>query len=183
MAGWLAWNAARTGNPLYFLNGMFARPSPPVSRNEAPIGHLGVSIQTYLWATADDAGWIILALAAIGLGYYLARTRLSPDTVAPLTLLAFFPFYVYTIYSGHRALHVTQISANLYNVRFGAAMVLPAAIFTGYLAVAVRQYPGRPWRLGPLARTAGYAAICCAVAAAVALTAAGGIDTLKEVEG
>ncbi len=182
VAGWLVWNAARSGNPLYFLNGVFARPSPPVSPNEAPIGHLGSSILTYLQAMADDAGWIILALAALGLGYYLARTRLSPDTVAPLTLLAFFPFYVYTIYSGHRVLHVTQISGNLYNVRFGAAMVLPAAIFTGYLAVAVWRSPGHPRRLGPLARTAGYAALCCAVAAAVAVTATGGIDTLREAE-
>jgi hypothetical protein len=159
---------------------MFAKPL--VSRNEAAAGHLGVSIATYLWATADDTGWIILALAALGLGFYLARTRLHPDTVAPLTLLAFFPFYVYSLYSGQRALHVTQLSGSLDNVRFGAAMVLPAAIFTGYLAVAFQRRPGRPRRPGRLARTAGYAALCCAVAASVAWTAAGGIDTLREAE-
>jgi hypothetical protein len=179
IAGWFAWNAARSGDPLYFLNGMFAKQSPLVW-NEAAAGHLGVSILTYLWAMADDAGWIIIALAALGFGLYLARTRLRPDTVAPLTLLVFFPFYVDAIYSGQRTLDVTQLSGSLYNVRFGAAMVLPAAIFTGYLAVAVRRYPGRPRRPGQLARTVSYAALCGAVAAAVAVTATGRIDTLKE---
>jgi hypothetical protein len=45
---------------------------------------------------------------------------------------------VYAIYSGQRTLDVTQLSGGLYDIRFGAAMVLSAAIFTGYLAVAVR---------------------------------------------
>jgi Glycosyl transferase family 2/Dolichyl-phosphate-mannose-protein mannosyltransferase len=185
VAGWIGWNAAISGNPLYFKTGALANPSPLVSGNEADVGHLGASVLTYLRAIADDAGWIALALAAIGLGYYLAKTRLRPETVAPLTLLVFFPFYVYSLYSGQRALQVTQIGAGLYNARFGAAMVLPVAIFAGYLAVAVQRYAGRPnraSRAGTLGRTVGIAALCCAVAASVATVAAGGIDTLKEAQ-
>jgi glycosyl transferase family 2 len=185
VAGWFAWNAVISGNPLYFLDGVLARPSSPVPRNDSAAGHLGVSIMTYLDAMADDTGWIILGLAGVGLVCYLARTRLRPDMVAPLTLLVFFPFYVCSVYSGQRVLHVTAASQGLYNVRFGMVMILPAAIFVGYLAVAVQGYVRGPWRtrhVGQLANAVGHIVLCCAVVAPAAAIATGGISTLREAE-
>ena len=52
------------------------------------------------------------------------------------------PFYVYALYAGQRPLHVMQIKGNLYNVRFGLLMVLPIAIFLGYLVTPSRDRLG-----------------------------------------
>src|SRR5260370_10253787 len=97
----------------------------------------GVLAMTYLYAMADNAGTLALALGTVGFAYYLIRTRFQVSTVAPLALTVFVPFYVYALYSGQRPLHVTQISGSLYNIRFGLLMVLPTAIFMSFLLAAV----------------------------------------------
>lgn len=98
--------------------------------------------------------WIALA----GLGYYLARTRLRPETVAPLTLAVFLP----------RA--------------SGALVVLPAAIFTGYFAGDLAARAGRFFRAvaGLQAAAAVTTAVCAiAVIAVTAASWAGGIGSLR----
>jgi hypothetical protein len=124
---------------------------------------------------ADNVGWLALALSAAGLGWYLARTRLRADSLAPLVLLVIVPFYVYALYAAQRPLHVTQVNGSLYNVRFGILTVLPVALFLAYLATFVQER-SRQWR------TAGYGALCGAVAAASLLIVTGGVDTLTEPE-
>jgi putative flippase GtrA len=177
IAGWVLWNAAIFHNPFYFQDGSFAKPSLWVSHTDAAVGHWRIAAETYLYAMADNVGWLALALSAIGLGCYLVRTRLRSGSLAPLVLLVIIPFYVYALYAGQRPLHVTQINGSVYNVRFGLLTVLPVALFLGYLTVVVRERSHR-WL-----RAAGYAALCGAVAAATALVAVGGVDTLKEPEG
>jgi Glycosyl transferase family 2 len=100
--------------------------------------------------------WIALTWIALGgLGYYLARTRLRPETVAPLTLAVFLP----------RAA--------------GVLVVLPAATFAGYLAADVAsaaavRFPRTPTRL-----RAAAPAVCAIAAVAVTAAAwAGGIGSL-----
>jgi glycosyltransferase involved in cell wall biosynthesis len=134
VAAWLVWNASIFHNPMYWQDGAFAKPSLWVARNEPAIGHPWVSLHTYLIAMKDDIGLPVLLVAACGLLLYLVRTRLAPADVAPYALLALLPFYTVALVSGQRPLHVPQISGSLYNVRFGLAMVLPAAVFAGYLA-------------------------------------------------
>ena len=176
IAGWVLWNAVIFHDPLYFQTGPFAKPSLWVSHSEKAIGHWGVSALTYLYAMIDNAGAVALALGTAGFAVYLARTRFRVDTIAPLALTAFVPFYVYALYSGQRPLHVTQITGSLYNVRFGLLMVLPTAIFMGYL-VTVFTASSRTWL-----RVGGCAALAIGAVACAGLVLRGGIDTLKEAE-
>jgi hypothetical protein len=175
IAGWVLWNAVIFHDPFYFQTGPFAKPSLWVSHSEKAVGHWGVSGLTYLYAVADNAGALVLALGVVGFAYYLARTRFRISTIAPLALTAFVPFYVYALHSGQRPLHVTQISGSLYNVRFGILMVLPTAIFLSYLVTAVTDSTRRIW----LRRAASAALVVAAVAGAV-LVSRGGVDTLTE---
>jgi hypothetical protein len=174
IAGWVLWNTVIFRDPFYFQTGQYAKPSLWVSHSERAIGHLGVSAMTYLYAMADNASFSALFLATAGFGYYLFRTRLRAESVAPLALTAFVPFFVYALYSGQRPLHVAQITGDLYNIRFGLLMVLPTAIFTGFLVTVI---PGdaRAWERRATSAALLLAAIGCSV-----LVLASGIDTLAE---
>jgi Glycosyl transferase family 2/Dolichyl-phosphate-mannose-protein mannosyltransferase len=174
VAGWVLWNTVIFRDPFYFQTGQYSKPSLWVSHSERAIGHLGVSAMTYLYAMADNASFSALFLAAAGFGFYLFRTRLRAESVAPLALTAFLPFFVYALYSGQRPLHVTQITGDLYNVRFGLLMVLPTAIFTGFLVAAVPA-DARAWE-----RRATSAALLLAAVGCSLLVQYRGIDTLAE---
>ncbi len=174
MAGWILWNAVIFHDALYFQTGPFSKPSLWVSHSDKAIGHLGLSALTYLYAVIDNAGAAALLLAAVGFMTYLARTRLASYAVAPIALMAFFPFYVFALYAGQRPLHVTQIDGNLYNVRFGLLMVLPTAIFTGFLVTLVKGWSS------VLLRRAGCAALVVSALAGAGLALHGGIATLTE---
>jgi Glycosyl transferase family 2/Dolichyl-phosphate-mannose-protein mannosyltransferase len=176
IAGWILWNVAIFHDPWYFQTGPFAKPSLWVSRSDKAIGHWGLSALTYLYAMIDNAGALALALAALGFACYLLRLRRRIDAVAPLALMAFVPFYIYAVYSGQRPLHVMQISGSLYNVRFGLLMVLPTAIFLGFLVPS-----GTGSNLLWLRRGA-CAALAAATLAAAVFAARGGIDTLIEAQ-
>ncbi len=105
------------------------------------------------WFAPELAGsgsmltWIALA----GLGYYLARTRLRPETVAPLVLAVFIP----------RAC--------------GVLVVLPAALFAGYFAEDLAAGAARFFRAAAVT-----AAVCAiAVTAVAAASWAGGVGSLR----
>lgn len=173
---WVLWNQVIFHDALYFQTGAFAKPSLWVSRQELAIGHPPVAGLTYLYAMADNMGWLALALAAVGLACYLVRSRHRADAVAPLTVLIVIPFYIYALYSGQRPLHVMQLNGSLYNVRFGVLAIIPVALFAGYLASIIQDQTRRR------VRAAGYAALGAAAAASVALVCAGGVATLTEAQ-
>ncbi|SKA09391.1 4-amino-4-deoxy-L-arabinose transferase and related glycosyltransferases of PMT family [Marinactinospora thermotolerans DSM 45154] len=131
--GWVLWNAVIFGDPLFFQNGDYAKPSLWVSDQEATVGDWATSTMTYLYAIMGVAGGILPFLAVAGLVVHLVRRR----GVAPLALLVFPPFFVLALYSGQRPLHVEEITGDLYNVRFALVMLLPIALFTGCLAAEV----------------------------------------------
>ena len=176
IAGWVLWNAVIFGDPFYFQTGQFAKPSLWVSHADKAIGHWGVAAMTYLYAMADNAGYLALALGAAGFLFYLARTRLRIDSVAPVVLTVFLPFFVYALYSGQRPLHVMQINGDLYNVRFALLMTIPVAVFIGFLIAAI-PHRGQPWL-----RVAGQAALVLTAVACSALVARGGVITLTEAK-
>lgn len=134
IAAWLGWNELIFGNPFYFQFGPYSKSSLWVSTHSKAVNHWVVSLKTYSIATVDDLLWPIVALAIIGLIVYVARERLKPESLPVLSTLAMFPFFVIAVEKGLRPLHVMQIEGNLYNVRFGLLMVLPAALLIGYLA-------------------------------------------------
>jgi hypothetical protein len=114
---------------------------------------------------ADNETWPLLLLAGAGLVVLLAREwrswRSAVRTLPVLSLLVLVPFFVASLYGGQRPLHVLQIEHDLYNVRFGLIMLVPAAILAGYLVGALRR-----------ARPAMYVAAGLVVALAAGLGAA-----------
>jgi hypothetical protein len=93
--------------------------------------------------------WIALA----GLGYYLARTRLRPETVAPLALVVFLP----------RAA--------------GVLVVLPAAIFASYTAADLATHAA-----GRKTVTVMATVCAIAVIAVTAASWAGGVGSLRAAQ-
>jgi hypothetical protein len=138
VAGWMLWNQVIFGDFLNFQGGDYAKPSLWLTNTEPAIGNWWVSVKTYGIAMANNVSWPILALAACGLGLLLfrqfPRSRNNYRTLPVLSLLVIVPFFILSLYKGQRPLHVMETVGNLYNVRFGLIIVLPAAIFVGYLS-------------------------------------------------
>jgi 4-amino-4-deoxy-L-arabinose transferase-like glycosyltransferase len=134
---WIAWNLLIFGDPLYFQRGEYADASLWVTASDA-IGNGWIAFLTYFYATMNTVGPLLVVGAAGGL-VYLLRTRLRAESVIPYLPLVLFPFFVFMIYGGQRPLQVFELGATtLYNVRFGLVMILPTAVFIGYLAAQHR---------------------------------------------
>jgi hypothetical protein len=165
IAGWLAWNAARTGDPLHFLNDATA------AGFQTPAAHgLGGALAAAVRALADGAGTPALALGVVGLCCYLATTRLRARAAAPLALLVFVPCTAYAAWLG----------ASPGTAAASVAVVLPTALFTGYIAVAiqravaVQRHASRP--------AVGYALLGTVIAAVLGLNAVTGSSALREAK-
>jgi hypothetical protein len=144
IVGWLLWNWAIFGGPLLFQNGPYAKPVLFLTNSEPSIGHWAVAIKTYWYAMEDNETWPILLLAVIGLVCFIASQwrakRDAARSLPVLSLLITVPFFVVSLYTGQRPIHVLQINHDLYDVRFGLLMLVPAAIFIGYLVGSLRQF-------------------------------------------
>ncbi|MFF5294473.1 glycosyltransferase [Paractinoplanes globisporus] len=176
IAGWLVWNTAIFHNPLYWKFGEYADSSLWVKQGEAAVGHLGVATRTYWLAAEHNIGLATLVLGGLGVIAYVARNRLRQEAVAVYPLLFFGVFFVYALYAGERPLHVKEVNGELYNVRFGLIMLIPASIFAGYLISLVPSVVERLGRPG-LARLAKGAAAAGVLATALAVP---GVVTLDE---
>jgi hypothetical protein len=133
--GWMLWCQVYFGNFLGFENGPYAKPSLWVGTGELAVGNLSASFMTYWYATVDNLGLVVVGLMIAGLVAMVIRERRSLlKTLPTISLLALFPFFVAALYLGQRPLHVEQLTHELYNVRFGLLMILPASLLIGYLA-------------------------------------------------
>jgi energy-converting hydrogenase Eha subunit C len=138
---WLGWNMLIFGNPLNFQNGKYAKPSLWVGEGERAVGHLDIAAKTYWYAMVEDLGLaVVLAMVVGAIAVVVFRRRL--DSLPTLALLTVAPFFVVALTVGQRPLHVTQVSGDLYNLRFGLFMALPAAILVAYL---ISLLPTRAW--------------------------------------
>lgn len=137
IVGWAGWNWLILGNPLNFQSGEYAKPSLWVGEDEPAYGSWVIALKTYWYAMADNLGIIIIGLTVLGIVALCLRRR--ADVIPALSLLFMVVFFVAALKMGQRPLHVTQISGDLYNVRFGLLMALIAAIAIGYLASVVRS--------------------------------------------
>jgi Dolichyl-phosphate-mannose-protein mannosyltransferase len=144
IAAWVVWNWAIFGNPLDFQDGTYAKPSNWVSSGEPFIGNWVIAAKTYWYAMLDNETGSLLLLAAAGLVCLIAREWRTKKTAARslpvLSLLVIVPFFIVSLYSGQRPLHVLQISNDLYNVRFGLIMLVPTAILIGYLVGTLQRF-------------------------------------------
>jgi glycosyltransferase involved in cell wall biosynthesis/putative flippase GtrA len=152
---WVIWNWAIFGNPLDFQDGTYAKPSNWVSKGEPAIGNWLVAAKTYWFAMLDNETWPLLLLAAAGLACLIVREwrtiHGAARSLPVLSLLVLLPFFVVSLYSGQRPLHVLQIESDLYNVRFGLIMLVPTAIGVGYLAGMLRRVRPAMYVAGALA--------------------------------
>jgi putative flippase GtrA len=166
---WVIWNWAIFGSPLDFQDGTYAKPSNWVSKGEPAIGHWMVAIKTYWFAMLDNETLLVLLLAAAGLACVIARewrtVRGVGRSLPVLSLLVLLPFFVLSLYSGQRPLHVPQIEGDFYNVRFGLIMLVPAAIGAGYLVGVFRRWRPVAW---------------VAAGLVLALTVSLGVSTLRK---
>jgi hypothetical protein len=136
---WLGWNLMLFGDVLYFHAGEYAKPSLWVSEDETSVGNWSAAVATYFFAVKANVWPLVSFLALVGVATIVIRERLSDRSLPSLALLVWFPFFVVALENGQRPLHVPEISDGLYNVRFGLVMILPAAIFAGYLAGVPRS--------------------------------------------
>lgn len=133
IAGWMVWNTLIFGNPFYFQNGEYAKPSLWVDEGEQAVGNWWVALKTYFYAVTENLWLPVVVLMAVGIIVIIARERLALSTLPMLSLIVLFPFFVFALHEGMRPLHVVQVTNSVYNVRFGLPMVLLAAISIGYL--------------------------------------------------
>jgi hypothetical protein len=143
--GWMGWNQLLFNNPLYFQNGEYAKPSLWVGVGERAVGDWWISLQTYYFAMLDNLWLPVVVLMVVGIVIMAVKERLSLKILPTFSLLALFPFFVFALEQGQRPLHVLQLGTDLYNVRFGLLMILPASIFIGYL---VSLFNGHKLRAG-----------------------------------
>lgn len=143
---WLGWSFMLQDDPLYFQRGEYAKPSLWVAEGEKTVGNFKVSFLTYWYAMLENFSLPVIMLAGLGTVYFFFSViftrdegwlpKIAPEgksRLAALTLLFPFPFFVFALYQGQRPMRVEQITETLHNVRFALVMILPAAIFTGYL--------------------------------------------------
>jgi hypothetical protein len=144
IALWLGWNLLIFGNPLNFQNGKYAKPSLWVGEGERAVGDIGVAAKTYWYAVVEDLGIaVVVAMIAGAAALVVFRRRI--DSLPVLGLLTVAPFFVLALFVGQRPLHVTQVTGDLYNLRFGLLMAVPAAVLFAYL---LSRVPSRTWVVG-----------------------------------
>jgi 4-amino-4-deoxy-L-arabinose transferase-like glycosyltransferase len=131
-AAWMLWNWLIFGDPLNFQRGEYAAPALWVSSEDAVFRNLPISFLSYSYATLSTIGPMSL-LAPVALVAYLWKTRLRPDSIPILALVALFPAFVAMLYLGQRPLQVPEVTGVMYNIRFALVMALPIAIIFAFL--------------------------------------------------
>ena len=137
---WFIWNWVIFGSPIDFLKGPFssAQQTKSYIAHGAAITYqnLWMSIYTYTVASAESIGPVILVLGVVAVIVFVREHRFSPESLATLTLLVPFTFYVVAFYAGQDVMFVPDANHApyyLFNARFGAEMAAPAAVFIATL--------------------------------------------------
>jgi hypothetical protein len=130
---WLFYNWAIFGSPLNFLTGEDSAKAQTVGRQDPEIGSWPTTLHAYATAATANLGLAVIGVAVAALGFVLYRERGSARTLPVLCLLLLIPFLVLSVESGQVALGVPEINGDLYNLRFGLAPILPAALLIGHL--------------------------------------------------
>jgi glycosyltransferase involved in cell wall biosynthesis/putative flippase GtrA len=143
ICAWILWNWVIVKNPLYFQDGQFGKPSLWVASTNPVVGNWWLSFKTYWYAATDTVTWPLLVIASVGLAAsFLVEWRNKASAIHSLpvlSLLIIFPFFVACLYSGQRPMGVPQVQHYSYNVRFGLMVLVPTAVFVGYLPTAVSK--------------------------------------------
>ena len=146
IALWFIWNKIIFGDPLYFNDGPYsARSQQLVVLQEHLLftyHNLLQALRYYTIDTQQTIGSILFVLAFVAFLWFLLRNRFAPSTFGALVFLVPFPFYVAALYNGNAVIWLPGANppgAHIYmfNVRYGAQMVVPAALFLSVLVERV----------------------------------------------
>jgi len=175
---WFLWNRIIFHDFLYFQKGPYSAQGQAIHIEAQQTYHnLWQAIRYYFFTSVETCGPILFVLAAAALLLFAARKRLTVETVAVLTFLVPFAFYVLTLYSGQTGIFVPgAVPANspqqLFDVRFGSETVPAIAICLAILAHYFQQLFPLRW---PLLGKAGHLLIALVVIVQSVLIATGGI--------
>src|SRR5438552_1799292 len=150
IALWFAWNQIIFGDPLSFQDGPYSSLTQQAA--QLKVGKLFTyhniwqAIRFYTIDASQTIGIVLLALAAVGFIWFILHHRFTPTTFAALVFLMPLPFYLASLYSGNAIIWMPGAnppgaSVYMYNVRYGAQMVLPAALFISILVEEASSIP------------------------------------------
>ncbi|MBA2286223.1 MAG: glycosyltransferase [Ktedonobacteraceae bacterium] len=136
IALWILWCFMIFGDPLYFQSGPFSSQADQAFLRNANVlytyHNLWQSTYIYAMASSENVGLIISAIAIAAFVIFLARYRLSPNTIAGLIFTVPFVFYIVSLYTGQAAIFLAPAN-RIYNLRYGVEAVVPVAFFVGVL--------------------------------------------------
>ncbi len=139
---WFLWNKMIFGDPLYFQRGVYSSQAQQLEYlqvNKLYAYHnLWQSIRYYTIDSEQTIGLILCVLAVVALVWFVLRYRFTASTFGALVFLVPFAFYIVALYGGQAIIWVPGAnppgaSVYLYNVRYGAQMVAPTALFVAIL--------------------------------------------------
>jgi hypothetical protein len=183
---WLLWCTIIFGDPLYFQHSAFSSQAQQtifLQSNTLYTYHdILQSFRYYVLDAIDVVGPWLCVLAAFSVVSFVSQRRLMIETVAFFIFLAPFAFYIFSLYNGQAIIYVPEAvpahaTQHLFNVRYGAEMVVPAAVFIATLISRLRLPKPVRW-LGSLLRMIMIAVIVIQMA----LLVSGGIITLQDGE-
>jgi len=142
IALWLLWNKLIFGDPLYFQKSLYS--SQAQQSQELTVGQLFTyhnlwqAFRFYTIDSVQTVGVILIALAFIGIAWFVLKHKFTPMTFAALLFAIPFPFYILALYGGQAVIWIPGANPPnahiyMYNVRYGAQMVVPASLFVALL--------------------------------------------------
>lgn len=152
IALWLFWNKLIFNDFLYFANSQYGSKAQQMwfyVRGYLPtFKNLPLSALYYATDFTLILGILVTVLMVIGVFIYLINFLRAKDKIYSISLLLLlFPFFFYTIslFTGQASLILPQFAKSWYqwnisNVRYGIQMLLPATIFTAYLASRMKKF-------------------------------------------
>lgn len=154
IALWFLWNAIIFGDPLYFQHSQFSSQAQQLPNIQAgldiPYHNLFQAIRFYSIVAAENVGPALLVLGLAAIVVFLMRKSFSPIFIAACMILTPFGFYIVSLFSGQAVIFAPgagpdRVAIPLYNVRYGAQMVLPIAVL---LPLLISRAPRAPGDLG-----------------------------------
>ncbi|MBI2595748.1 hypothetical protein HYW46_03375 [Candidatus Daviesbacteria bacterium] len=136
---WFLWNQLIFKDALYFAYGPYSARVQQAQLEQAgnlvTKGNILYSASAYLYALVYNVGAFIAVLGLIGAVILWIDKKIALNVkIAASMLTTPLIFNIAALYFGHSVLFIQGISGETwFNVRYGALMVVPAAIFVGFL--------------------------------------------------
>jgi len=150
IALWFLWNKVIFGDPLYFQNGVYssqAQQLEVLKIHELYTYHdPWQALRYYAIDSQQTIGLILSVLVLAGLVWFILHNRFAPSTLGALVFLMPFTSYVLALYGGQATIWLPGAvppgsHVYMYNVRYGAQMVVPAALLMSVLVERVSHIP------------------------------------------